>query len=267
MGGIMKPKTYIFLKESDGHMTGCELVINKGLLSAGVLLYMFYNSYQKASKLVNLGKLNHLGVTLDCNYKCSSEEIYNIYNLEAKYNVNFLSKTTVAYHRNLGQTLELLNENNYKKALSEQCNIFVFESGQWKALVLQQYTEWILLNKFFANRSYFECICSEEINISVSWEELQNRIAWYMHLSKLPIDKCQLATKISLKDVLCEEKLVIDSVQIPFKMYNAEFEDYFIIVNSNFNIHYANKKWIIENIENISNAIIIRNQICFCIYQ
>lgn len=56
---------------------------------------MFYNSFEKASALVNKGKLN-IGFKPDCPFVGTYKKFQELLDIESKYNINYFNCYTAA---------------------------------------------------------------------------------------------------------------------------------------------------------------------------
>ena len=85
-----KNQTFIFVK-TNGHFVGCEVMFRRGLYNCGLILYMFYNSIEKASELVNKGKLYSVGFRSNCSFVGTYDRFQKLLDIECKYNVNYFN--------------------------------------------------------------------------------------------------------------------------------------------------------------------------------
>ena len=88
----------------------------------GILLYMFYDTEEKVSELINLGSLSVLGARI------GNEVEFNRRYVDREY-YNSTRGQCVAYHRDRGEKLEIVSTTR-NKLYYESYN-YVFEKGQW----------------------------------------------------------------------------------------------------------------------------------------
>lgn len=254
-----KNQTFIFVKNPDGFV-GCEIMLRKGLYNCGLILYMFYNSFENASALVNKGKLYSIGFKPDCDFVGCNEAFQKALNIESDYNLNYFNCSTIAYHKNLGERLEVLTSDSLVSFIDNRKTVFVFEEGYWVCYYPFLPNEKIYLSKLFSDKEYYSNIYRKDKYVAPEWGLIQAKKQVYKDLSNINSNyQYQLASKISYQDAICGNGLDYKAMQphqIPFRIERDKenFVDYYIAINKNFDVYYVDKQWLKNNIEDIANA-------------
>jgi len=265
-------KSFIFVKESEGSFVGCEVKYRRGLENCGMILNFYYNSFEKAHKLVNKGKLYSIGVNGDCSFKGSENELKKLLEIESKYNLNVFNRFTIAYHENFGQDIEVIRLDSVEKidALVVEGNtLFIYEDNTWFCFYSLIPNMKINVNKYFSDEEYYNSVSKHMVSTPSSWEYLKKKRKVYSSLCRIKKScQYQLATKIFYEDAVLGNSIGYNALamrQIPFKIVrNKEyFVDYYIAVDKEFNCYYVTKNWVKSNIDNIVNAKVDGSNIIF----
>ena len=265
-------KSYIFVKESDGSYLGCEIKYRRGLENCGMILNFYYNSLEKAHKLVNKGKLYSIGVHDDCSFKGSENEFVKLLEMEAKYNLNYFNRFTIAYYDNLSESLEIVRLDSIEKIgalVNEGNTLFIYEDNTWFCFYRLIPNTKININKYFSDEEYYNSISKHMVATRSSWSYLQKKQEVYSSLYKIKKScKYQLAAKVFYEDVILGNAIGYKNVsvnKIPFKIIRDKenYVDYYIAVNKDFEVYYVTKQWIKNNSEDIANAKIEGSRVIF----
>lgn len=264
-------KSFIFVKESEGSFLGCEIKYRRGLENCGMILNFYYNSLEKAHKLVNKGKLYSIGVNSECFFKGSENDFENLLEIESKYNLNVFNRFTIAYNENFGQPLEVIQLDSTEKIdalVGEGNTLFIYEDNTWFCFYSLIPNMKINVNKYFSDEEYYNSVSKHMMSTS-SWEYLKKKRKVYTSLYNIKKScQYQLATKIFYEDAVLGNAIgykALSMRQIPFKIVRDTeyFVDYYIAVDKDFNCYYVTKNWVKINIDNIGNAKVDGSNIIF----
>lgn len=263
-----KNQTFIFIK-TNGHFVGCEVMFRRGLYNCGLILYMFYNSIEKASALVNKGKLYTVGFKPDCSFVGNYKKFQDLLDIESKYNINYFNCYTVAYHDNFGEALEVITVDSFESYIGDNKTVYVFEDGGWDCYYASIPKEKICLDSLFTNKECYTHVYEKDKYIAPEWENIKSKMQVYKDLYNVNSDcQYQLATKICYQDAVCGRLgcKVIQPHQIPFRIERDKenYIDYYLAVDiKDFNVYCVSKQWVKYNINDIANAKIEGSKVVF----
>lgn len=265
MSVLLNSKSYIIVRDKDNSLVGCEIVLNRDVLTAGITLYLYYNSLKDAMNLVNKGKLYYLGVLPTSDFKGTLDEFNDLLLSESKYNVNYYNRETISFSENLGCDIERLGSKDYKKIKEKARSLFIFEDNAWFVYLKGFTDDKVSLSDLFSCEDRFQDLCAKVLPKSITWDVIQKRITWYRYLHDIDVSGYQLASKIELKQVYLDSSLALSVEQIPFQTFNNNDSnvDYYVAVDKDLSVLYVTKKWVKENICKIKNAEVDSGSLCF----
>ena len=229
---------------------------------------MFYNSFEKASALVNKGKLYSVGVKPDCSFVGNYKKFQELLDIESKYSINYFNCYTVAYHENLGEPLELITVDSLESFMNENKTVYVFENGEWKCHYAFLPDENISINKLFTDKEYYTSIYKKDSYVAPEWDAINIKMQVYRDLYNIDSScQYQLATKICYQDAVCGRlgSKILQPNQIPFRIERDKenYIDYYFAIDKNFKIILVSKQWIKNHIKDIANARIEGSKVVF----
>ena len=262
-----KNQTFIFVK-TNGHFVGCEVMFRRGLYNCGLILYMFYNSIEKASALVNKGKLYSVGFKADCPFVGNYKKFQELLDIESKYNINYFNCYTVAFQSNFGEALEIITVESLDSFIGDNKTVYVFEDGEWKCHYAFLSDDNICLKKLFTDKGYYTSIYNKDSYVAPEWDAINIKMQVYRDLYNIDSScQYQLAAKICYQDAVCGRlgSKILQPNQIPFRIERDKenYIDYYFAIDKNFEIILVSKQWIKNHINDIANAKIKDSKVVF----